>query len=239
MVDPDLGRFPPVPEARTLILPGGATLTGMVGLPRGMSEQCGVSFNLMLQLGVYLGNLECLMRVLKFCGWLLEFVQSVSPPDPIKLGQMLTTDLPPIAEDLLECVTAFTPLGICPPIKEMLILIRDFLQCIVEFLESVLTQQLDIGIKLGDAEAQGNQELLEVLQLAQNNAQMAFGQGLQSCEPIFAMLKNLGAFFQLLGVGELTLPSVNDLAGGEPAQAIQPLKDVLAAINAVIDILPC
>jgi len=221
-----------------LRLPGGAALTGMVGLPRGMSEQCGVSFNLQLQLGPFLGSLECLMRILKFLGWLLEFVKILSPPDPIKIPQALV-DLEPIASDLLECITAFVPPAICPPIKDILVLIRDFLQCIVELLESVLTQQLDLQIKMGDAEEQGNRELLDVLQLAQNNAELAFGQGLQSCAPVFETMKTLGAFLQVLGAGELVIPSIDDLTGGAPSEAMQPLKDLLSAISAIIDVLPC
>jgi hypothetical protein len=229
-----LGEIPPPPAKLTLTLPGGASLTGMAELPRGMPEECAVNFNLMLQLGVALGSLECLMRLFKFVGGLIEVVNAA--PDPFAIGDKLLS-LAPAAADLAECVVAFTPLGICPPIKSALELIVRFLSCLVEFLDSIVSQRLEIGIQMGNA--QGNPELLEVLQLAQNNADQLGAQALQSCGPAFDLLSTFGGLIQAVGGGAIQVPSLDDLAGGDLAEALQPLKDFIEVLKTVIGILPC
>lgn len=231
-----LGALPDPPEAKTLQLPGGIALTGMVDLPRGVSEGCKVNFNLLLQLGPLLASLECLIRLFKFVGWLIDFVQMVPKLDPIGLAKKVT-ELPPIAEDLLHCVAAYTPLGICPPIKDMLKLIRDYLNCLVEMIESVALQKVGLQIQMGDA--QGNPELLETLQLAQDNADKMGLQAMRSCAPAFGVLEMLGALLSMVGAGAIELPSIDDLAGGDIGEAIQPLKDLVEVLDLTIDVLPC
>ena len=234
------GDFPPAPEVRTLRLPGGASLVGAVDLPRGMSEQCAVSFNLILQLGPILGSMHCLIGVLRLLGWVIEFVQLVPKvADPTTIKEVLDklTELPELAAPVLECVAAFTPLGICPPVKDMLVLIRDMLNCVVEFLDSILTQQLEIGVKMG--EAQGNPELLEALEVAKNNADVLQQQGMASLEPIFGVLDAIKPFVALASGGAAELPSLDDLTGGELSATIQPLRRVVSTLDAAIAILPC
>ena len=46
-----------------------------------MNDDCHVNFNLMLQLGPFLGATECLVKVLNLCAWIIEFVQDV--PDVV------------------------------------------------------------------------------------------------------------------------------------------------------------
>jgi hypothetical protein len=237
-----IGALPPPPQKKTITLPGGGSLSGMVDLPAGVSESCRVNFNLLVQLGPLLGGLECLIRLFKFVGWLIDFVKAFPdafgiPPDPTKVVRLVVEDLPPIAADLLECITAFTPLGICPPVKSFLTLIRDFLGCMLELLQSVIDQQVGIQVKMG--EAQGNPELLEVLQLAQENADKMFAQTLASCEAPFALLETMGSLLEIVGAGAIAVPSIDDLSGGEAGEALQPLEDLVSALDLVIGALPC
>jgi hypothetical protein len=235
-----LGDFPPPPAKQTLMLPGGASLTGMASLPRGVGEDCTVTFNLMLQLGVALGSLECLLRLFKFVGGLIQVVQEASktPPDPVSVVKKLA-ELAPAAEELAECVVAFSPIGICPPVKDALKLIRSYLACLVELLDSVASQKLDIGVKMKDAQSAGNEQLLDVLQQAQNNADLMGGQALASCEPIFDLLKIVGGLVEFVGVGGVAFPSLDELTGGQLETALQPLKDFLVVLDEVIGLLPC
>jgi hypothetical protein len=233
-----LGQLPPPPEQRSLALPGGGHLVGMVDLPRGVSDDCRVNFNLMLQLGPIFGNLECVLCVFKFVGWILQFVKVVPdlPTSATKLVDMLK-QLEEIEECLQKCIYAFTPLGLCPPIKDFLKLIASYLRCLVEMIESVAQQGVQIQIQMGDA--QGNPELLEVLQRAQDNADMMGAQALKSCGPAFDLLQAVGSIIQAIGAGAVELPSLDQLTGGEIGEAVQPLKDVLEVLDLTIAALPC
>jgi hypothetical protein len=238
MAATQLGSLPDPPETKTLRMPGGVSLTGAAEMPRGVGEDCHVNFNLMLQLGPIMANLHCLLALFKFVGWLLDFVKAVPGvvTNPTKIIQKLE-ELPPIAEDLLGCIVAYTPLGICPPIKDALKLIASYLHCLIEMIESVAQQK--VGLSVQFEEAQGNPELLETLQLAQDNADKMGLQALRSCEPAFGLLEMMGALLQMVGAGAIEVPSMDDLAGGEIGEAIQPLKDVVEVIDLVAEALPC
>jgi hypothetical protein len=233
-----LGAFPPAPQARTLTLPNGASLTGMVDLPRGVSDQCRVSMNLMLQLGPFLASIECLLHVLEFVQWCIDFVKKVPdvPTDPTGVIRQLEK-LPPIAEHLEKCFGFVLPTAVCPFIKDVLTMVRDFIECVTEVLDSVLKQNLELQVKFGDA--QGNPELLEVLQLAQSNLDATQAQAAQSMAPVLSLLSALGVFFDIMGVGQLALPSIDDLTGGELDPVLQVLKDLVEVLTAVIEALPC
>ncbi len=230
--------FPQAPQSTTIQLPGGASITGMVSLPKGMNEGCEANFNLMLQLGPLLAVSECVMRVLKFCGWLIEFVQEVPKLDPIGLAEKLT-ELPPIAEELSECVLGWTPLGICPFIKGVLKLVSSFLACLIDFLTSIFDQQLSIGIKLQKAQSDGNVDLLDCLKVAQANAQTAQDTAFSSLGSAFGLLELVSPFLDVLGQPQIQTPSISQLTGGAPDEALQPIKDVLSVIDAIIKVLPC
>jgi hypothetical protein len=49
----------------------------------------------------------------------------------------------------------------------------------------------------------------------------------------------MSGLLQMLGAGAIELPSMDDLAGGEIGEAIQPLKDVVEILDLTIDALPC
>jgi hypothetical protein len=215
----------------------------MVNLPRSVEEECQVNFNLMLQLAPLFGSLDCVFCAMKFLKFVLDFVKLVPDciSDPTKVGKlvtMVTQDLPEIAECLTKCITAFTtPLGLCPPVKDLLKLIASYLHCLVELLESVAEQGTQIQIQMGDA--QGNPELLEVLDLAQQNADRAGAQALQSCAPALDLLQAASAALEIVGVGAVQLPSIDQLSGGAIGEAIQPIKDVSETLDLIVAALPC
>jgi len=231
---PTPAAFPAPPESRTVRLPGGGSLTAVADFPRSLSDQCQVSMRLLLQLGPFLGAMECVIRILKFCEWLLDFVKAV--PNPIKIAQQLQK-LPPIASDLISCITAWTPVGYCSFVKDVLVMITDFLRCVLEVIRSVVTQRLELAVSM--SEAQGNPELLEALQVAQDNADKLGRHAANSCGPVFALLGTVGSFLSALGVGAIQVPSLDDLTGGDVAAAIQPLEELVDTLTAIADALPC
>jgi hypothetical protein len=235
---PDPPEFPAPPETRTLRLPGGGSLTAVADFPRSLPDQCQVSMRLMLQLGPFLGAMECVIRILKFCEWLIDFVKAVPdlPTNPTKLISQLKK-LGPIATDLISCVTAWTPVGYCSFIKDVLVMVTDYLRCVVDLLRSIVDQKLGLAVSMADA--QGNAELLEALQLAQDNADKMGLHAANSCGPVFALLGVVGSFMSALGVGAIQVPSLDDLTGGEADTAIQTLEDLVDTLGAIADALPC
>jgi hypothetical protein len=235
---PPLPPFPPAPTNSTLTLPGGGQLIGMVDLPKGMNDDCHVNFNLLLQLGPFLGATECLVKVLNLCAWLIEFVQAIPGGivNPTKLVEKLG-DLPPIAADVLGCVTDWSPIGICSFVKDILKMISAFLGCILDLLESILQQQIGLQIKMG--EAQGNPALLEVLDASQKCTEVMTQQAMNSCAPVFTTLKLVEPFLAMVGAGGMQLPSLDNLTGGAAEPVVTVLSDVKSIIDAVIATLPC
>jgi hypothetical protein len=235
---PPLPPFPPAPESSKMTLPGGGQLVGMVDLPKGMNDDCHVNFNLMLQLGPFLGATECLVKVLNLCAWIIEFVQDVPQvvTRPDKLIDKLT-ELPPIADGVLKCVTDWSPIGICAFVKDILKMISSFLGCILELLQSIMQQQVGLQIKMG--QAQGNPALLEVLDASQKCTEVMTQQAMNSCAPVFTTLKLVEPFLEMVGAGGMSLPSLDNVTGGAAEPVITVLSDVKSIIDAVIATLPC
>jgi hypothetical protein len=236
-----LGALPPPPEQKSLSLPGGGSVTGMVNLPQGVSEDCRVNFNLMLQLGPIFGNLECVLCVFKFVGIVFDFVKlvpdTISNPTKVTDLKKIVDKLQEVSECLPACVIAFTPLGMCPPIKDFIQLIVSYLRCLVEMIESVAQQNVQIQIQMG--EAQGNPELLEVLNLAQQNADRVGAQALKSAGPALDILTAISSLIQVVGGGAVNVPSLDQMSGGAIGEAVQPLKDLLEVLEQVVEAVPC
>jgi phage baseplate assembly protein gpV len=223
-----LGELPDPPDPLSMSLPGGVTLTGQVELPDFASGDCRVAFNLLLQLAPALGSMECLIRVMKFVGWLLDFVKAIAPPpNVIKIGELIG-ELPEIAADLAGCVASFTPVGILPAIKSMLQVVHSYLSCLVDLLDSIVGRQAVIQAQLD--QAGDNPELQRVLGLAQDNAAKMGQQAVLAGGPVLSILDT-----QLPAIAA---PSLDDLTGGALSDALDPLQELLDVLGQVIDVIP-
>jgi len=244
-VSTTLGAFPKPPEQRTILLPTGASLTGAVELPRGLDEQCKVSFNLMLQLGPFLASIQCLLQVLQFVQDVLKFAQDVPAAisDPPKGLVDVFTDVEKLAEDgkkLADCFGWVVPaMPLICFVKDILQMVHDFIACVLELMDSVLQQQLQLQIKMADADQEGNQELLDVLHLAEDNLTATMGQAMQSMGPVLTLLQLMGGFLEVVGSGALALPPMDQLTGGSVEESLQVVKDLNQVLEVVIEALPC
>lgn len=239
-----LGAFPKPPEQRTIQLPTGASLTGAVDLPKGLDEQCKVAFNLMLQLGPFLASIQCLLQILQFAQDVLKFTQDVpgAMTDPTKVVDVVK-DVEKLAEDgkkLAACFSWVIPgLPLLCFIKDVLQMIHDFVACILELLDSVLQQQLQLQVQFADADQEGNQELLDVLHLAEDNMTATMGQAMQSMGPVLSLLQLVGGLLEVAGQGALQAPSMDQLTGGSIEESLQVLKDLNQALEVIIEAIPC
>jgi hypothetical protein len=240
-----LGAFPQPPRQRTIQLPTGASLTGAVELPKGLDEQCTVAFNLMLQMSPFLASIQCLVQVLQFVQDVIQVARDV----PDKLTSLppdidgIVRDIGKVVDDgekLVKCFGWVIPaVPLCAFVKDTLKTVHDFVTCVVDLLDSVMEQQLQIHLRMKDADQEGNQELLDVLRLADDNLTATLGQAMQSMGPVLVLLQLMGSFLEVVGGGALTLPSMDDLAGPDVGQSIQVVKDLNGAIGAVVEVLPC
>ena len=239
-----LGAFPKPPQQRTIQLPTGASLTGAVELPKGLNEQCTVAFNLMLQLGPFLASIQCLLQVLQFVNDVITVARDVKDKlTPVPDIGGIVNDIEKVISDgdkLARCFGWVLPaIPLCSFIKDLLTMVHDFIACVLELLDSVLRQQLQLRIKMADADREGNQELLDVLHLAEDNMTATMGQAMQSMGPVLTLLQLIGGSLEVVGAGALALPSIDELTGGEIEQSIQVVKDLNQAIGVVIEALPC
>jgi len=221
--------------AASVTLPTGLTLQGMADITRGIPTDCSMNINLMLQLAPMMASMDCVLKVLKFVTAIVGILKSFDPLTAVE--KVLSA-----AEDLAKCLGIVVPgLPICTFVKGLLMLISTMLLCVVKELESILKILSGLNLQISIAEANGNTDLLNALQCAQQNATASAEGAMQSMQPILVLLSLAGAFLEIAQVNlNVTIPSAvpaNDLA------AMQTLLDDLGAVATVIqevaEALPC
>ena len=225
--------------ASSLTLPTGLTLQGMADFSRGIPTDCSMNLNLMLQLAPMMASMDCLLKLLKFIGVVVNLVKDVKLPTDIvaAIPKIVTA-----AGDVAKCLEIAIPgIPICTFVKDLLLLISTMILCLVKELDSILKILSGLQLQISIAEANGNTDLLAALNCAQQNAQTSAEGAMQSMQPIVVLLSLAGTFIEIAGVPiNVTIPSAvpsNDL------QAMQTLLDdlgeVATVIHEVAEALPC
>jgi hypothetical protein len=200
---------------------------------QGLPTDCTMTFNLMLQIQPLLASMACLLKVLNVIGKLKGFFDAVpSPPD--------------MASKAVEVVTAIADLGVCLPpgifislfctIKDILLMIINFMLCLITQLESILLFQA--GIDLNSAE--GNPTLKATLQCALDNAQRSAEHLAASVGPIQPLLDMISMIASIIDL-PITLPplSATFQPGADMAEGVTKLKESVEQLKAVVDSIPC
>src|SRR5262249_21701540 len=155
---------------------------------KSIPDDCTLIFSLALQLGPFLANIECLMKLMKLIKPLIDVIKGLGPPpDLIKLG----TAIPKFIEasgEVAECVLQLTGLGIPLFVKDLLCLIVKLLSCIIGEMQSLMNVMGGIALQISSAEAAGNSELLAALQCAQENAQTSAQHLFSAIDPVMFLL---------------------------------------------------
>ncbi len=226
------------PDAATVTLPTGSALQGMADLTRGIPTDCSLSLNLILQLAPMMASMECVLKILKFIGEIVKVLKNFSPATiATSVSDIITA-----AEDVLKCVGIAVPgLPECTFVKGLLKLIATMLLCLVTELDSILKLLGGIQLQISAAQAAGNDDLVQALQCAQDNASKSAEGAMQSLQPVMVLLSLAGAFLELANVKlDVSIPSAvpaSDLA------AMQSMLDEIGAVAKVLkevaDALPC
>lgn len=230
-----------LPEAAELKLrlPNGATLSSIADLSKGVPTDCSLAVNLFIQLAPFLASIECLLKVLALLKPLIEIMKSIGPPpDPVAFPKAIG-DFLDAGVKLLPCFGMIIPgTTIFLFIKDLLLLIIKIIKCMIGQLETILGIMQGIELRLGEAQAAGNTELMKVLECARENATTAAGHAQQSLGPVTNILPLIQSFLELAGVSfELpTLGSPEDAAA--LSETIAKLNDTITTLESIIETLP-
>jgi hypothetical protein len=217
------------PKPITVKLPMGGSLSSINDLSRGIPTDCSMTFSLLLQLGPLLAALHCPMAILKLIGPLMDAVKNPPPtPETIK-------KLDAAMKELAPCLGIVVGAGVPPFVIDILRLIRRVLGCLVGQLKTVAGLMSGYALAIGQAEDDGNDDLLDTLRCAQKDAQTAAEAMTSGIEPVAAILAMLKPFFDLAQMSPITLPGGGGSDNAEALYAVvATLEDVLTAIDAVI-----
>jgi hypothetical protein len=218
----------PAPAPLKITLPSGSALHALNDISKGIPNDCSMSFNLMLQLAPLLAALECPLKVLKLLKPLVDAVTGPlqtppSPPTPEMLKE--------IAEAVIDLAPCFAmPAALVPFVKDILCLVRAVLRCLLEQIRSM--RDLLDGLALERAAAEGNDDLMAVVDCASKNADASMKNLTSAIEPVGAFLGVLGPIMKIAKMDEIKL----EVPGGaDGAEALDPIVDTLQALVDTID----
>jgi hypothetical protein len=206
----------------TITLPTGSKLKGMADVSKGIPTDCSVTFSLLLQIGPILASMECLLKLLKVVGAILDAVK-----DPLKIPDMITA-----AVDIKECILIPTGLNLPIFVKDLLCLILKILKCAVGSLKSVAQLMQGLTLSLDAAAQEGNEDLIATLKCAQGNAQTQADSIMTSIEPLAVLLDLASGVMKMAQVAPISLSLP---AGGQGADAILQVTTVLDGVVEILE----
>jgi hypothetical protein len=222
----------PKPDMPTLTLPIGGSLQGVADFTHGIPTNCSMSFSIIAQLAPIMASMQCLLKILKFFGDLIN-----APANPAQFIGAFIDGL----KALEECTNMVLPTGMLCFVKDLLALIARMLHCAVDALESVLNILSGLKLQLADAQASGNADLEAALKCAQENATNAAAGTMQALQPIMVLLTLADPFMKITGTSlSVSIPSAvpaTDLAAMQTL--LQTLGTVADVIQGVADAIPC
>lgn len=223
---PKLGELPKIP------LLGGAELNAFIDVAGGAPTDCKLTFNLLVQLGPLFASLACLFKILDVIGKISDFATAV--PDPVKLGKAVPALVGAIA-DLQSCIPPLQIPNLLRMLKAILMLILNFLACVLEQIDSVLKFRATIDLD-GAAD---NPALLKTLTCAQNTADAAMGNVMASLKPI-APLMNVVKLIAGIAMPGLALPDLASLSaeGSDVERTVASLESTVKSLRDVVASIP-
>ena len=189
----------PKPGKTELKLPTGGTLKPIPDITKGIPTDCGMNFNLALQMAPIMASMECLLKVLKFIAAVKNALETAKNPPQIPKA---ISDLLSAIEDVMPCVNMVIapPLNMIPFVKSLLLMIARMLRCTAQALRSAIEIMDGISLDLMTAQETGNDALAQQLQCAQENAQLAMEGTMVSLEPVMVLLDIAKPFLDIAGV---------------------------------------
>jgi hypothetical protein len=224
----------PGPKPLKVQLPTGGTISAFADISKGIPTDCSMTFSLLLQIAPFLAATECLMKILKLLKPLIEVIKGLpKPPSPA-----LLVEFGEAAAAVAPCLLAPTPLAIIPFIRDLLCLILRVLNCFLGQMKSLLRVMEGLELKLSLAQNTNNDELLNGINCARENAQAHAQHLTQSLEPIGVLLDLASALFDIAGVPTIKLPTIGSQTDLQSLHAfVQSIQEVVVVITVASDAL--
>jgi hypothetical protein len=197
-----------------------------------------MNFSLILQIAPIMASMECLLKVLKFLGGIIN-AATQTPPNPIALISAIVQG----AEDIAPCIemAIAPPFGIFCFVRDLLLLIARLLHCTIEALQSVVNILGGLQLDIASALQEGNDDKLAALKCAQENAGIAADSTMKSLEPILVLITLAEPFLKIANISlDVSIPgpvSSSDLQGMQ--NMLQTLGQVVTVIETIAQAIPC
>jgi hypothetical protein len=226
----------PKPGKTELKLPTGGTIKPIPDITKGIPTDCGMNFNLALQMAPIMASMECLLKILKFISAVKKALETAKNPPEIPKA---ISDLLAAIDEVMPCVNMviIPPLNMIPFVKSLLLMIARMLRCTAQALRSAIEIMDGISLDLKTAQEDGNDALAQQLECAKENAQLAMDGTMVSLEPVMVLIEIAGPFLGIAGVS-VEIPQIasdGTLDGMKSAletieTAAQTLEDIANAL---------
>jgi hypothetical protein len=235
----------PKPGKTELKLPTGGTIKPIPDITKGIPTDCGMNFNLALQIAPIMASMECLLKVLDFLGVVVKVVTKCADPKvlpPEKLSTVLGA-LPEAAEKgaaLMPCINMVVapPLNIIPFIKSLLLMLAKMLRCTAQALRSAIEVLDGIALDFASAQQDGNDALMQQLECAKENADLAMQGAMASLDPVLILMDIAGPFLELAGV-PLEIPAIaSDGSLESMKSALESIETLGQTLEDIANALP-
>lgn len=219
-------------EKLKLALPSGGSLSAISDMGKAIPNDCSMTFSLMLQLGPVMASLDCILKILGLLKPLSDAVTS-PPPTPGVIKDIIDA-----VSDLAPCFLMLTPGGMLPFVRDLICLIIKMLNCLLGQLKTLVDIMGGISLQLEAAEKQNNEDKINSLQCAQENAAAQAASLLQGIEPISVILDLAAPFMSIAGVGAIEFPAITAESNLESINnAISSLEDVVVTLQDIVNSL--
>lgn len=218
----------PKPAKQKLTLPSGGSLPGVTDFTKGIPDNCSVGFSLLLQLGPFLGSIQCLINILNLIKPLIDVINGLPFP-PVKALKEFAEAVPPV----VECFTAFSPTGgLLLFVRDLLCLIIKLVSCMIDQLKSIAAVMDGLSIQF--EAAADNPQLLSNLECAQENAKCAAEGAVAGFEPVLVLLELAAPVVKIVTGQSIEIPS---LAAPEDVEQINTVIGTLEEFVNVLELL--
>ncbi|MBV9927292.1 MAG: hypothetical protein JOZ96_19900 [Acidobacteria bacterium] len=225
-------QFPEVSADLKVKLPFGE-LKAFRDFTQGLPTDCTMTFNLLLQIQPLLASMACMLKILNVIGKLKGFFDA--GPNPFEMAKKAGEVAGAIAE-VGSCLPPAMFLSLFCTIKDILLIIVNFLLCLISQLESIL--EFQVGIDLNAAA--GNPALKATLQCALENSKRSAEHLAASIGPIQPLLDMVSMIAGIVGLN-IALPPLSGTfqPGADMAEGVAKLKQSVEALKQVVETIPC
>ncbi len=224
----------PKPGIPQLRLPTGGTIKGIADITKGIPNDCSMNFNIALQLAPIMASMECLLKVLKFIGILIDGIKNLGPttiPDFVfKIGEA--------AVELAPCIAMPTPVVMLPFVKDLLLMLAKMLRCAVGALKSAVETLDGLELDLASAQQNGNDGLLQQLECAKENASLALDGTMVALEPVIVLIDLAKPFLSIAGKNISIGPFTSDGSLDSLKSMLESVETAATTLQSIAEAIP-